>query len=166
MSEKILSRKWDVWQERLGWEGNSHLLGKMCPDLSWVKIYWSLLDCQLWSDDGNVQNVLVNFVWQRIVFVSQQVTAPGDDITSGQVRLQDDDNKLSQVPGSVKWIHNICLGGKLIVWSKKSMLVIMKRLNVCWVKRLYGKRPTLASASHNIEIRPRADDKHLILGGV
>ena len=39
MSEKILSRKWDVWQERLGWEGNSHLLGKMCPQNLGKEIY-------------------------------------------------------------------------------------------------------------------------------
>ena len=131
MSKKILSRKWDVWQERLGWEGNSHLLWKMCPE-SLVKIYSSLLACQMWSDDGNVQNALVNFVWQRIVFVSQQVTAPGGDIRPGSAQGDDDNLCLDYNPEVGNWLSS----ARNVTVTRDRKETHQKELIVCRAKRL------------------------------
>ena len=121
MSEKILSRKWDVWQERLGWEGNSHLLGKMCPE--------SVLGKDIQLTAGLSLSDVIRW-WECTECVGQFcltkdficVTARGGPRSWHQAtgQAQDDDYKLSE--SSDLWNESQCLAGKLIVLSKKCEL--------------------------------------------
>ena len=98
MSEKILSRKWDVWQERLGWEGSSHLLGKMCPqNPSLVKRYiarLSLWDVIRWWE---CPECVGQFCLTKdcICVTASDGPRSWHQATLGQA--QDDDYKLSQI---------------------------------------------------------------------
>ena len=73
MSEKILSRKWDVWQERLGWEGSSHLLWKMypvskvddCTAVLSLVIRWLGMSRMCWSILSDKGLYLCHSKWRR-----------------------------------------------------------------------------------------------------
>ena len=117
MSEKILSRKWDVWQERLGWEGNSHLLGKMCPE--------SVLGKDIQLTAGLSLSDVIRW-WECPECVGQFcltkdcicVTASDGPRSWHQAtgQAQDDDYKLSEI--SDLWNESLWLGENWLFWAR------------------------------------------------
>lgn len=159
MSEKILSRKWDVWQERLGWEGSSHLLWKMyplskvddCTAVLSLVIRWlgmSRMCWSIWSDKGLY---LCHSKWRRPRRGCQAMGQEG----AGRARLL----QIWEINPGVQGRNWLFCARGLLTTSDTVSELINERLIVCRVKRLHVQSP-------NSKDPPPAGDKHLILGGV
>ena len=170
MSKKILSRKWDVWQERLGWEGCSHLLEKMCPqNPSLVKRYTAhccwvvIVRCDQMM---GMSRMCWSILSDKGLYLCHSKWRP-PELTSGHSRS-----------GSGWWLQivwdlwNESLWLKLIVLSKKCEMGTSDRRLIRSNWLFAGLRGFMRAANTwwlmplNIKIRPPADDKHLILGVV
>ena len=169
MSEKILSRKWDVWQERLGWEGNSHLLGKMCPE--------SVLGKDIQLTAGLSLSDVIRW-WECPECVGQFCLTKDCICVTASVGPR----RWHQARVRLRMMITNCLRARICemnpcdwvridgfeqeMWAgDKWQETDHGQLIVCRVKRLYERANTWLMPL-NIKIRPPADDKHLILGVV